>query len=578
MQDERWLVKSSGRVLGPFSLDDLIQHLRARTLSVLDEIREPNTRWGFIRENALLREVVRQLRDEDDKHPEATQTTFVGGATSGRTVTLSATESSAQEGELTPNPSFYGNRSTDPKPIHATERNVSGGMAGQSYGSLQDQRVQKMLQDRKSFVRNLLVGVAILCVAVLAGLFYYERHAKELAIEQARQWVEIAHEQIRFGRTTKALEFMSKAAQEMPLSEEDRILHAELLLQVEGKSGEALRLLSEVRNLQDTRLLREMGLAKALVFMKDQRWNEATIELNSLLSFNPGDEEALHNQSLLEFYRGHISLSVQNLSLLFEKGYRNGQLLILKGFQAMNWPEKSGQTQRIQQAAEDLRRNLEGDFELHLEKGLMLINLYLQLGRTQDAAQALRNIWNADPFDSRNFLQPLNIDQQILSWDRLGPLCDRAVAALSKEETILGLRAICLYHKGETGQALQKMDEARRQLSQSPLIAAIQSDLLLNVGRMDEAKTLLQMAGDETLGLLVTGQICQDDKDWACSDTIWKKVLRVQPKNPMALFGEAFVTKQRGNDSLSREQIRKAIILSPRYRPLIEARGDSNVF
>ncbi|MFN7727540.1 MAG: hypothetical protein ACK5P7_00090 [Bdellovibrio sp.] len=574
MHEERWLVKSSGRVLGPFTLEELIQHLRARTLSIIDEVRDPGTRWNFIREHPLLRDLVRQLREEQDATHDSTQTTFVGG----RTVTMSVTENLAQEGEVTPNPTgMTSSGSQDVRPISGTERNVSSTFGGgRGYGSMADPRVHSHLQKRTNFSRNVLFGVAFALIAGSGVYFYTQKKNRVVATDQARAFVKLAREQARYGQSGKALEFLLRARGALPFSVEDRLLYSELLLQVEGKTVEAQRALSEIQNLQDPRLLREMSLAKILIFLKEQRWNEASVEINNLLSFNPKDEEALHNMALLQYYQGLYTTSMQTANRLIEGGYRSTELLILKGLLALSWPEKAGQVLRLSQAADEIKTDLDENFELHFEKSLLYLTLKIQSGKFEEVQQWLKAMWVADPFDSRNFSQNLLIDHQIIGWDRLAPICNRISQTLPDHEGTKGIQALCLFFQGESASALQRLDESRKQLSQSGLLAAIQSLMYLQVGRPAEGKALLQLSQGEPLGLLAQGQICQQDTDWPCAEQAWAKVLSVVPENPMALYGKAFVMKQRGNDNGSREQIRRSVLSSPRYRPFLEARGETS--
>ena len=226
MHDERWLVKSSGRVLGPFTLEELIQHLRARTLSIIDEVRDPNTRWSFVREHPLLREVVRQLRNEQDEGPDNTQTTFVGTATS-RTTTVSITETNSQEGELTPNPSRAGTSGGvgDARPINATERTIKSPFgSSNSYGSLSDTRVQKKVEKRRSFLRNVLLLGLFGVLLFGLGYFYNQKKNKGAALDQAKHALTMAREQTRYGQYEKGLGYMAKARGQMVFGADDNLL------------------------------------------------------------------------------------------------------------------------------------------------------------------------------------------------------------------------------------------------------------------------------------------------------------------------------------------------------------------
>src|SRR4051812_41211170 len=73
-----WLIRSSTRVLGPYSLDEVKDLLGSKHISIIDEIREPDGRWTYIRENEIFLDLIRNLRDEQDEDVENTVTSTVG--------------------------------------------------------------------------------------------------------------------------------------------------------------------------------------------------------------------------------------------------------------------------------------------------------------------------------------------------------------------------------------------------------------------------------------------------------------------------------------------------------------------
>ena len=47
-QIKTWLVKSSTRILGPFTRDEVMTLLSRRQVTIIDEIRQPDGRWNYI--------------------------------------------------------------------------------------------------------------------------------------------------------------------------------------------------------------------------------------------------------------------------------------------------------------------------------------------------------------------------------------------------------------------------------------------------------------------------------------------------------------------------------------------------
>lgn len=70
----KWLIKSATKIVGPYTIDELIIELGAKNVSLIDEIRDPQTRWKFIREHPLLEEVVRRLRELQAQQSDDTGT------------------------------------------------------------------------------------------------------------------------------------------------------------------------------------------------------------------------------------------------------------------------------------------------------------------------------------------------------------------------------------------------------------------------------------------------------------------------------------------------------------------------
>jgi hypothetical protein len=57
-----WLVRSSGRVLGPFSDKELEEKIIKKEISIIDEISTPWQRWDFVREFPMFYDAVEKVR------------------------------------------------------------------------------------------------------------------------------------------------------------------------------------------------------------------------------------------------------------------------------------------------------------------------------------------------------------------------------------------------------------------------------------------------------------------------------------------------------------------------------------
>lgn len=72
--EKKWLIKTDQKITGPFSYEQIEEQLRKKQISVIDEIRDMEKRWSFIREVPELKDLVENIRSEMDSSSELTQT------------------------------------------------------------------------------------------------------------------------------------------------------------------------------------------------------------------------------------------------------------------------------------------------------------------------------------------------------------------------------------------------------------------------------------------------------------------------------------------------------------------------
>ena len=100
--EKKWIVKSDSKILGPFSVEFIEELLYKRQISLIDEVRDMDQRWMYIREVPQFKQLVENVRIELDKKSEETKTiqaltdTETGQRTATRTeaVVLESAEAS----------------------------------------------------------------------------------------------------------------------------------------------------------------------------------------------------------------------------------------------------------------------------------------------------------------------------------------------------------------------------------------------------------------------------------------------------------------------------------------------------
>jgi hypothetical protein len=83
----KWLIKSDYKILGPYSYEQVEDLIMKRQISLIDEIRDMDLRWSYVREVPDFKPLVDSVREKIDSKSELTQTVQTG--TSQRTTTTS---------------------------------------------------------------------------------------------------------------------------------------------------------------------------------------------------------------------------------------------------------------------------------------------------------------------------------------------------------------------------------------------------------------------------------------------------------------------------------------------------------
>ena len=81
--DKKWIVKSENRILGPYTFEQVENLIFKKQISLIDEIRDHQTRWLYIRENPEFKKVIDDVRAQIDAKSDATKTLQSGTSLSG---------------------------------------------------------------------------------------------------------------------------------------------------------------------------------------------------------------------------------------------------------------------------------------------------------------------------------------------------------------------------------------------------------------------------------------------------------------------------------------------------------------
>ncbi|NJM09999.1 MAG: hypothetical protein HC883_03680 [Bdellovibrionaceae bacterium] len=245
--ESNWLVKSSGRILGPFPSAKIAELIRSREISVLDEISPPNRRWQTIQYHDQFREVVDSMRKASLS--ERTEATWTPAGTSNLTQTLT----DLSDADLTDEMQDDGFSSTSTKEIvihnvQEHDRIHQPQNAGGRYQPTQAQNTAIQRQVEKT-TRGLWI-MTTLILLVVATFIAHKRFGGRQGNFEVRPTAaglkQSVIASVQVGHYAEALKEMKSFFSDPAQAGELAIYYGSLLIQVEGQTVLGRRLLNQV--------------------------------------------------------------------------------------------------------------------------------------------------------------------------------------------------------------------------------------------------------------------------------------------------------------------------------------------
>lgn len=185
--EKKWLIKSEGKILGPYTFDQVTDLIRKKQLSLIDEIRDPETRWLYVRENPEFKNIVEEMRKEIDARQESTKTYQSVSKTIDESLMVPENDSNKYTDISFDNKDFSNVQDVDiVKEIlnNAAEYPPNRSEKARVYGIKTDAAVQKKIS---LFSGKVVAVTAVAMVLVLGGFFGYGYMQKRLIKQQEEE-------------------------------------------------------------------------------------------------------------------------------------------------------------------------------------------------------------------------------------------------------------------------------------------------------------------------------------------------------------------------------------------------------
>ncbi len=533
LPNQEWLVKSSGHVMGPLSLDEVEQSLKNRQISVIDEIKGPMGRWGFIREHPDLKDIVLKIREEDLDLYEKT------GVVSDSTRTITVESSITKDVDI-----------SEKSPVPTPESLVLGPMTS---------KAAQPFPWRTIFLSIFFV----LSVAGVISFFVLQKMNDPANLLQEEEAWRIFDQRKSLGSYDDAWKLFERL-EGRGLSV-DRKKDLIPLAVITGQTSRAKKWIQELRGAggADPEFLK---LWSAQAWIREGVYLSAQEELKGL------DGQKISSLKFvganLEFLQGKYEEAQSNLARS-----NNAESLVLKMRAALRLPELSAT------AAGALLEESKawGKSEPTHARDLRLLSLAIENKRGDLKTDELEAFLASPWYRAEDFFKPLDTDYQQVLTAQLSVDCQNLVKALapSSESMGLPLSAYCHWMNREWDKAIKVLDEARTQNPRDALLMLEQAQVMLAMNRFLEGKSLLKLIDKESeTSHLLSAQVCLHESDFACVGSNVDFVLAANSKSFLAMELRVRADLGLNQKEKAKEDLQKGLTMAARYRPFLQLREE----
>ena len=509
--EQVWMVKSAGMVLGPFSRSELTEAVRSRHVSILDEVRTPSDRWKFLREFPELVELVKLAR-EVEPSKELTDVAIDLDETKPDWPTTPGAH-----GTLVPPKKAQGQASPqNTKPL----RPVVPDRSAITNGSL------KISPPQKNPWLAFVSGTALALVAIYL-IFTYGISSNQ-NLQPSADYFALAKKARDKGLYENALQYFNRGKEQKKNTAALQIEFIPLLLLFPNEANVAETLIHQAES--HSGMVRT-PLWLALLRMRQGQFSEAQSLLTDFVQNNPEDFEGRLNLLTNSYFLNAREITPRD-QIFFEKHRQQSELTFLVPalISLRNLNAESGDiAQKTSEAAvRALTSNLEFSqlfrFEIQLLTALLQKNVDTVRFKT-----TVENLIQENPLESKDRLQDLEVDNQLLETQRWMDICTDVFQGVQEEPKKSLVKAQCQIYSGQWEVALQTLNLHPESEESKPLSALVQ----WKTHHLREALAIVGTKRDR-ISAYVRGRVCLEMKEISCVQEAIK-VLQSQDKNSLRL-------------------------------------------
>lgn len=431
--ENKWIVKSDSKILGPYSYEQIQDLIQKKQISLIDEVRDSETRWLYVRENPEFAKIVEAIRKELDAQQDSTKTY--------QSISKTFEQSLKTKTEI---PQFS-NVTIDVQEASVVKEIIQNQINDKAilfedssrrekvkfYGFQKDQSFKNQIEQNKK--RNLIVAL-VAVVIVAAGGYGFLNYQKYNLEKQDEQLI-LSFKKFKFmGLDRKAISLYEKFSDSNKAKVLPELIDYFPFLEPSGQLQ-----IQDIERLQEKSTLNiEQKANVELVYfwsaMQSQNINLAQEHLVKAHTLQPTNMLIKENEALIEFMKNKYQKSYQLFSELVKQEV-NGRYLLGMGLNVAYLPdaEKNLAMQALSQQIENYT-NVKFEFR----KELLLVQLALSHELKNDILYQLtwKNFLNTPVALTNFFKKPSLLMPHAYDWKSLLSLTQNLKNVLTSEEAV----------------------------------------------------------------------------------------------------------------------------------------------
>ena len=573
-QEKNWMIRSATRIMGPYTSDEIFELLKKKHISLLDEVRNPSTRWTYIREHKSLVDVLKRLKDFESPF-DRTATSMTDSQTISKTENIydieDETAAPVEETVTDVTQSSTINAIKDISPMRETTYNSASSSTVKSFGIYDEGRIRAEAEEKAKNLKWFLLGT--LAVLVI-GFLGYQIWLKTQKAQNYQNLIATALKYKSLQLYEKSYGAFRKAASMTDL-EPDIKAQMSLLgvaydkdFNSHKKNLEAYLSIDQVLDRADKiDNLTVIGLAYAM----EGDSKKAEQNYKQALSLDPFNRIVLLNQSLLRIENGLFADAFINLKKI-SANELNPLITFVKAWAFIKI--SSNLSDEVNALYSEINQTVKtGAYfqsELYLLKTYLTMHSHLGARTTEAFDQFIQSY----PKLTRQYVKDFRVDWRNLGWNSLQGFCEDmgpSFKDLLKENLLM---AHCLMNGDQVLESQKYIDQAYALAPEDNAVVNSQIHWLSLLKKSTEAWALI-LAHENKLfpsTLIVAGQIALEKQDYPSAEKYFSRALSTEKFLGAAYHGLAEVSLKKGKVGVALQNIKLGLDREPLYLPLLEMR------